>query len=110
MGKTDFISQMVEETMGAYDSSDKPTEELLSIDLEYSSYRKCYIYKGYGQNLEIPRNWGPFANRISKEFILNTADDPYKFLEILSVFLVQEVESVKINICSESMGAVKQAA
>lgn len=117
MADHDFIIKMVEETMEA--SKYSHNTELLpfsapntahSVKAHYDPRKLCYVIYGKDKNLEIPKNWGPFANRISKEFLINSTDDPHYFIPVLEEFLGQKILTVHIVITLESADTSNQAA
>lgn len=104
MSKSDFISQMVEETIASQASHEdnvlsfkKPINSD-TFELAYSDTRKCLILEHKGEFLEIPKNWGPFKNRFSREFSVSTSDDKYHFLSMLSIFVGSEISHAEFKI------------
>lgn len=104
MSKSDFISQMVEETIAPLENHETNVlsfeNPALShvFDLEYSEFKKCLILKNEGRVLEIPKNWGPFKNRISKEISISAGDDKYLLLSMLSIFFDTEISHAEFKI------------
>lgn len=105
MGKSDFISQMVEDTIADSESSNSSTvlpfespKNSPSFIVDYDDARKCYILQSEEGCIEVPKNWGPFNNRISNEFSLSVGEDKYLFLEILSVFSKKTITHAKFTI------------
>lgn len=100
MGDQDFIGQMVQETI-SIEQDDKSNllsfthENSFEIRAFYDKTRFCYVIHNKKEIMEIPENWGPFKNRISKEFFLSKFDDKDNFIEIVSIFLDRKLDSIK---------------
>ncbi len=101
MKEADFIGQMVQETI---QTNDNDKSNLLSFSQEnsfelcafYDKKRFCYILHNHKEILEVPKDWGPFKNRISSEFIVSRFDDKDHFLDIISIFYKKDLNSIKI--------------
>ena len=109
MDENDFITKMVEETMDSDGSGDEfsvshldESEKTKNIEAEYSSTRKCFILRDSDKTLEIPENWGPFAQTQGEELIVTKSDDPYCFIPVLESFLCEKFSNAHIVISSES--------
>lgn len=103
MSATDFISQMVEETLQKEQTEgDKVLPfhqpDCFEIEAVYNPTKKCYSVSANNQIIEIPKNWGPFKNRIATEFILNTTDDKEHFLVVVSSFFARKIDCLKIRL------------
>ncbi|MAX65349.1 MAG: hypothetical protein QF441_14615 [Bacteriovoracaceae bacterium] len=104
MAKKDFIQQMVKDTISF--SQEYYSDNVLPLSFKgafeisafYDRKRKCYILHNESEVLEIPRNWGPFRNRVSIRFQLSKYDDKDNFVEILSLFFNKDLEHVQVNI------------
>lgn len=103
MKDTDFIGQMVHETI---ESENPNKSSLLSFKPEVDGevwvgldeVRKCYIIQHKQKSLEVPFNWGPFKNRISKEIILDIHEDTHHFIEVFNVYFQTNYQSMKLNL------------
>tara|TARA_Y100000590_G_C15421100_1_gene901437 strand:- start:395 stop:742 length:348 start_codon:yes stop_codon:yes gene_type:complete len=99
MKENDFIGQMVQETLSNsnYDSYEfsHDADSLCEIRVKVDQARGCYLIWSEKEHLEIPKNWGPFKNRISGEFILSKKEDNEHFLDMLSVFFQQDISTAK---------------
>lgn len=100
MKDMDYISQMVQETLQSNKFQGvEASEEPVEIRVKRNVAKNCLVISNEkGQDLEIPENWGPFKNRIVHNFIVDSSDDPYDFLSVLSSFLGQELGSIRIII------------
>lgn len=103
MKRNDFIGQMVHETI---QTKNKGSNTLLSyrpkVDVELTlisdKFRKCYIIQHESKRLEIPYHWGPFNNRISREIILDQAEDHHLFLSVFNEFFQTDYQSIKFDL------------
>lgn len=109
MSNTDFIAKMVEETLGQEnDHSDdvlpfyKP--DCFEIEAIYNPEKQCFLICAQGKSIEIPKNWGPFKNRIAKEFILSRGDDKEHFLDMVSLFYNHQIECLKVQLVNTEVG------
>ena len=106
MKDNDFISQMLLETLNEDSSSrndfmfvDGPSDAM-QVEAFFDSVRSCYCLNFAGQAIEIPSNWGPFKNRVAKEFSLVKSEDSDYFLDIISEVYGQDIKSIKVFIHS----------
>lgn len=107
MKENDFIGQMVQDTIHSSDNNtnlynfdDSEVDRIIHFDFDFK--RQCHCLTHKKQTLEIPRNWGPFKNRISPSIVISSSDDKYLFLDILNSFLGCELTSVRIVMSSDS--------
>lgn len=106
MKNSDFIEQMVQETLDIENESSSiqmrfKLDEVFEIDAVLDDERSCYILKGESGRIEIPMNWGPFHNRIGKEIIIHANEDQVEFLKVLSSFLKIPLEAIRINLIKD---------
>lgn len=108
MKDNDFISQMVNDTIAATDEAHAdvlpfatPSNHFV-VYANYDESKHCYVIKSKGKSLEIPKNWGPFHNRISQEFMILKGDDQHHFIDILSKFMGVKLEHLKIKLETSS--------
>lgn len=112
MGANDFISLMVQETL---DSEQSVGEKVLpyqspdcfEVEAIYNEAKKCYLICADNKFIEIPKNWGPFKNRISQEFILLKEDDHDLFLDIISTFFQKNIECMKIQLINSEVQVMR---
>ena len=115
MANKDFISQMVEDTIeqdvcsgGDLLPFEMPTNTF-TVEAVYNHRKQCFMIMANDKFLEIPKNWGPFKNRIATEFMISKRDDNYLFLEVISVFFGQKIDLLKIDLVN-SEHSVSRAA
>jgi len=109
MSTTDFISQMVEETLDRetdHGESILPFHQPDCFEVEaiYNPRKQCFMICAHNKFIEIPKNWGPFKNRIAKEFILSPNDDKEDFLAVASLFFNRQIECLKVQLIDTEMG------
>lgn len=103
MSATDFISKMVEETLRKEQAQGEQVlpfhqPDCFEVEAIYSAEKKCYMIEANNLSIEIPKNWGPFKNRIASEFILSTSDDKEMFLDVVSSFFNRKIDCLKIRL------------
>ena len=104
MSKSDFISQMVEDTIADTEPREnnilsfEAPKNICHLDLELNEKKKCYVLRDSDRCLEIPINWGPFKNRISREFTLGLGEDKHLILSMLSVFFDKPITNARFSI------------
>ena len=109
MSATDFISIMVEETL---DQENDQGESILpfhqpdcfEVEAVYNPRKKCFMICAHNKFIEIPKNWGPFKNRVAKEFILSRSDDKEDFLTVASLFFNRQIECLKVQLIDTEIG------
>lgn len=104
MSKPDFISQMVEDTItdtnfkASNVLSFEPPVNTYNLNVELHEEKKCYIVHNESKSIEIPINWGPFKNRISREFTIDQGEDRHMILSVLSIFFEKTITHAKFSI------------
>lgn len=104
MANKDLISQMVDDTIEQENCSvgnllpfEIPTNTF-TVEAFYDEKKQCFLITANGKSLEIPKNWGPFKNRIATEIVISKNDDNYLFLDVLSVFLGKRIDLLRIDL------------
>jgi hypothetical protein len=104
MANKDLISQMVDDTIEQENCSggnllpfEIPTNTF-TVEAVYNDIKKCFMITANDKSLEIPKNWGPFKNRIATEIVISKNDDNYLFLNVFSVFLGQRIDLLKVDL------------
>lgn len=106
MSSYDLIEQMVQETIsntstqasGECHLSLLNSKKTCKLYASYNSTKLCYIISLDGNKIEIPKNWGPFKNRISTEFTISSREDEDKFFEVVSAFFNIKESALKVVI------------
>lgn len=103
MDGKDFISKMVEETLGeSLETEDNVLKfeqpECFELQAKYIANKQCFQIMAHGKTIEIPKNWGPFKNRIANEFILSPLDDKEHLIPVISAFLGKQLDCLKIQL------------
>ena len=101
MKSDDFIGQMVHETISTENEVHQDVLSFRSIDyfklnVFYDKKRMCFVIRSEKKIIEVPKNWGPFKNRIASEFYISEFDDTEGFIPIISEFFNQEIRTLKI--------------
>ncbi len=99
MRKNDFISQMVDETLGN-----------ITVEFEYCTKTKCYRLTSEAQVLEIPMNWSLFKGETTKEIFLTHETDNGLFLPILKEFLGVNVAEATLLLVDPQNNTLSKAA
>ncbi len=105
MDDKNLIDLMVQETIqGEAPSNVIPfqNENTFQISAIYQPERKCYQISKKNEVLEIPKNWGPFRNRISQSFTLTPFEDSDDFLSVLEMFYGRDINSAQITLINSS--------
>ena len=103
MDNNDFISKMVEETLGQELDQDEAVlkfeqPECFELQATYLPSKKCFQIMANGRTIEIPKNWGPFKNRIANEFVLSHHDDKDELIPVISAFLGKPLDCLKVKL------------
>ena len=93
MKDNDFITLMVQETLNQHNND--LTVQCLEA---YEDREKACIVisNSSGQSLEVPKNWGPFKAMMGNHVYIHQENDQYEFLSVLSSFLGQDYDSIRI--------------
>lgn len=120
MKDNDFISQMLMETLEdtSFQKSDEFTliksfDDAVELQVTKDEERECFCFTLKETPIEVPVNWGPFKNRISRDFTLSRSEDTDYFLDILSDILMYRVQNIRIMITDsvqEQVQSYNQAA
>ena len=115
MKTEDLIGQMVQETISNLNRegtsvlllSDK---DCFKLEAVYDEKRMCFVLSHGDKSIEIPKNWGPFKNRITKQFVLSEFDDGELFIPIIAAFYQEKINSIKISIINDTSVDWRKAA
>ncbi|MBD66866.1 MAG: hypothetical protein CME62_16810 [Halobacteriovoraceae bacterium] len=78
-------------------------KEFTEILASYNQTKKCYLLSYQNKTLEVPKNWGPFKNRISTEFELTSDNDHHHFLAVLSDYYQTEFKHLKFTLINSEI-------
>ena len=101
MNEKSLIDLMVDETFSseiAHNQLELLTLERVEIEAIYDANRKCFVLNLAGQSIEVPKNWGPFKNRISQSFSFDRSEDHFFFIPIIEDILHRTIDCIDFKL------------
>ncbi len=96
-----LIDLMVDETFSserAYKQLELLPFERIEIEAIFDKRRNCFVLNLAGLSIEIPKNWGPFKNRISQNFSLDRSEDYFFLIPVIENILNKTIDAIDFKL------------